>query len=309
MIHALYLNPTIDQTVYLDSFEMGGTNRIKRQLTQGGGKAVNVAILLHHLGEDVCVHGFLYLENAAPIRSALSGINSRLSEYPGACRVNTKVVDLSRAVTTEINGFGPDATPTRLQAMEEALLAAATPQDILVCTGSLPPGCAKDTYTSIMRRFPGRTVLDADGAALAQALAAKPWLIKPNKDELCRLLGQQLSTKEELLAAACRLTQKGVGIVAVSLGSEGALITDGKQAFFAPPLHVKVDSTVGAGDSMLGGMLTSLSKSDSLADALAMGVAAASASIALPGTALAEKSDILALLEQVRILPMDIPTL
>lgn len=287
MIYAIYLNPTIDKTVYLDELKIGGTNRPDTVLIQGGGKALNLAVVASRLGAEAAVSGFLCSEGCSMIRSALSGIPCYFIEQPGLPRTNTKIYDRSAAHITEINEAGPLFEPSAYAAFEQNLLSRLSSEDFVVLTGSLPRGCDPAYYGELIKKLPCPAALDASGAALTSGITAHPAVIKPNTDELAQLTGKNLTSVGDILAACRQLIQSGVKICAVSMGKEGALITDGAKAFFAPSVVSKPDSTVGAGDSMLAGILSMLTRGGGIEEALRLGTAAAAATISLPGTNLA----------------------
>ena len=140
--------------------------------------------------------------------------------------------------------------------------------------GSLPPGCPPDTYLRIMQKLPDRRwIVDASGDAMRYALQARPFLIKPNQVELEEIVGHTLHDLNAVKNAAVSLCREGVRYAAVSLGGQGALITDGNRTVFAVALPVKASFTVGAGDSFLAGLLCGLSRGESVFDSLRFGIA------------------------------------
>lgn len=287
MIYAVYLNPTIDKTVYLDRLEVGGTNRPDQVLIQGGGKALNLAIVASRLGAEAAVSGFVCEEGCAMIHSALSGLPCYFTELPGLPRTNTKIYERSATRVTELNEAGPLFEANAYEVFERDLLSRLTGEDMVVLTGSLPRGCASDYYGKLIEKLPCPAALDASGAALVPGVAAKPVVIKPNTDELAQLTGQTFSDTKDILRACRQIIESGVKICAVSMGKDGALITDGSNAYFAGSVVKNPDSTVGAGDSMLAGILSVITRGGSIDEALRMGSAAAAATITLPGTNLA----------------------
>ncbi len=289
MIYSVYLNPTIDKTVYVEKFIYGGTNRPYETISQGGGKALNLAVILNRLGMNAHGVGFIGRENSQSIREAFSEISSSFVELSEPPRVNLKIVDRSNFVTTEINEKGPFVPEEKLAEFERLLLSLVKKEDLVVLTGALPRGCGADYYARLISLLPCRTALDASGEALTLAIREKPLVIKPNEDELEQLAGKKVSGTRNILSACKDLIQQGIKICLVTLGKEGALITDGKEAYFSPPLVENPDSTAGAGDSMLAGALFVLESGGSVKDALAMGTAAAAATISLPGSNLATK--------------------
>jgi fructose-1-phosphate kinase PfkB-like protein len=117
-------------------------------------------------------------------------------------------------------------------------------------------------------------VLDAEGARLAEGLKAAPAIAKPNRYELELFCGRKLESLDEILREAVKLIEGGVELAAVSMGADGACLTDGSEAFYAPALKVEVRSTLGAGDSMLAGMLLGLEHHCKPEDVFRYGVAA-----------------------------------
>ena len=221
------------------------------------------------------------------IRSALAGLPCYFTELPGSPRTNTKIYERSAARVTELNETGPLFEPEAYSCFEKDLLSRLTGEDIVVLTGSLPRGCPPEYYGELIQKLPCPAALDASGAALVAGIAAKPMLIKPNTDELAQLTGRSFDSTQSILAACRQIIEGGVRICAVSMGKAGALITDGKEAFFAGSVVEKPDSTVGAGDSMLAGILSVLVQGGDIQEALRLGSAAAAATISLPGTNLA----------------------
>ncbi len=174
MVYAVYLNPTIDKTVYIDSLRVGGTNRVGKVLSQGGGKAVNLAVTLHQMDVPVTVCGFLYKGNSRLIRQSLIGISTSLWEFPGEARVNTKIFDQQSGIVTEINESGPALSADILKQFEAVFLPQIKKEDLVVLTGSLPPGCPADYYAQLTEKLPCRVAVDADGETLARAVEKAP---------------------------------------------------------------------------------------------------------------------------------------
>jgi 1-phosphofructokinase family hexose kinase len=186
-----------------------------------------------------------------------------------------------------------------------ALIAAhAGAGDFMVFAGSLPPGCPVDCYKTLVEiasRNGCRCVLDADGARLAAGLEARPFLVKPNRYELELLTGEKLESTGDILRAAVSIVERGARVVAVSLGAEGALITDGAESFAARALDVPVRSTVGAGDSMVAALTAGFHEGKSLAEAFRTGVACSAAACMTEGTRRFELCDYERLLPAVAV--------
>lgn len=306
MITALALNPSIDMTLSIDGFTYGGLNRVRAARRDAGGKGMNVALALRALEcEAECV-GFMHTENAALFEDKLRehGAGYDFVYCEGSTRTNIKLRDDATSTITELNQSGRTVTEAELAEMVAMIKKHAERASHMVLSGSVPPGCGAGCYREIMEELQGtgcKCVLDADGERLREGLKAKPFLIKPNRYELELLTGRSLPERADLLTAARKLIDGGVSVVAVSLGGEGALITDGDTALFAPPLKLSINSTVGAGDSMVAGLTAAFSRENSLEDAFRTGVACASAACGTEGTQLFSKSEFDRLYSMVEI--------
>jgi len=296
VITALSLNPSIDMTLSINKFTYGGLNRVQTARRDAGGKGLNVTLALRAMGADAECIGFMHDENAKLFEDKLTehGAGFDFVYCPGSTRTNIKLRDDDTATITELNQSGRAVTPGEMNAMMDMIRAHAAKSSHMVLSGSVPPGCSAGVYREIMEDIAStgcRCVLDADGEKLSEGLKAHPFLIKPNRYELEMLTGKDLDSREALFAAADELIEGGVGVVAISLGGEGALITDGSERLFAAPLKLDVNSTVGAGDSMVAGLTAAFSMGLSLTEAFKMGVACASAACCTEGTQLFARAD------------------
>lgn len=306
MITALALNPSIDMTLDIANFTFGGLNRVESARRDAGGKGLNVALAAQAVGARAECVGYMHRENAALFEDKLrkNQVGYDFIYCDGATRTNIKVRDEAAGVVTELNQSGPAVTDGEIRLMSEKVLQHAAQSDFMVLTGSLPPACPAGYYRELMEEVAHigcKCVLDADGTRLLDGLRAKPFLIKPNKFELELLTGRKLENLGDIRAAAMKLVDGGVNVVAVSMGGDGAFITDGAQSFYAPRLDVEISSTVGAGDSMVAGMTAGFEMGRDLSCAFAMGVAAATAACRTEGTTVFERADYEAMLKMVRL--------
>lgn len=306
MISCVSLNPSIDRTLEVENLVPGGLNRVRRQTDVAAGKGVNVALAVAALGLPCTCTGFMYSDGAALFEQRLSkgGVHCDFLQSPGAVRVNVKVFDRAQSEITELNASGAEVNGEQLRQMRCRVLEHARQSEMLILSGSLPPGCPDDFYRTLAADAAGencRVILDADGERLRLGLEARPFLVKPNRYELETLVGHSLEGQEDLLEAAVKLSAGGVHVVAVSLGGEGAMITDGGQAYRAAGLKVKVRSTVAAGDSMIAGLAAGFCRNMSLSDAFRLGVAAATARCATEPERRISAEDCRALAEQIKV--------
>lgn len=298
MIYTLTLNPAIDYVVQLARpLTPGVINRSQSEALQFGGKGINVSNVLRALGLDTVALGFIAGFTGMSLQKGLQdmGLTTQFICLPqGNTRINVKVKD---GEETEINGAGPVITDDAIQALFSQL-ERLVDGDVLVLSGSVPKSLHEDIYAKILSRLQGRavsTVVDAAGALLTHCLPYKPFLIKPNRQELEALFQTTLSSDEQIAQCARSLQQQGARNVLVSLGGDGALLLDETNGIHRFPCPAgQVVNSVGAGDSMVAGFLAGWLQTHSYPHALKLGIAAGSATAF--SLALADKAAIDALL-------------
>ena len=303
MIYTITFNPALDYIVRLDHLKTGTINRTTQEYVLGGGKGINVSIVLNNLGMDTTALGFIAGFTGEEIVTQLNsfGVKEdfiRLRE--GLTRINVKVKASDEE--TEINGRGPIISDDELEALYKQL-DALTDKDTLILAGSIPSSLPSDMYELIMERLQHkniRIVVDATKDLLTRVLPYKPFLIKPNNHELSEIFGRPLSTKEDLVEAAKALQEKGAQHVLISMAGDGAILVaaDGTVYTSPAPKGTLVNS-VGAGDSMVAGFITGFEKTGNLQEALYWGISSGSASAYSEN--LATLAEVEALLSQVRV--------
>lgn len=280
------LNPAIDLTAGIDGFREGQVNRVVWAQEDAGGKGVNVASFLAARGIAVTACGLMGADNAQSFEThvAAAAIAARFVPVPGRTRTNVKLVDTAKPAgegVTDVNFPGFVASADDLATLDATLAELARDHAWFALAGSLPAGLADDTYARLVRRLKAagcRVVLDTSGAALTAALAAAPDVVKPNIHELADAIGHVPEGRAAILAAAQALHGRGIGVVIVSMGPEGAIFSTGAEAVHAVPGAVAVRSTVGAGDAMVAGFIAAslegrpLAEAARLATAFSMGV-------------------------------------
>lgn len=306
MITTISLNPSIDRTVNVEKFVPGGLNRVVSAHSVAAGKGINVALTASALGVASECIGFMYREGSKLFEKRLmvGGVEYNFVWCDGSVRTNVKVFDQSTGTITEINESGARVSEDDLKRMTDLVALHAENTDYLVLAGSLPPGCPADYYRTLIQTVEGlgcRCVLDADGDRMRYGLEACPFMIKPNRYELELMTGEKLNSLKEIRDAAQKYLDMGVSVVTVSLGSEGALITDGDETLYAPKLALDVKSTVGAGDAMVAGLTCGFIGDNELEDAFRMGVACASARCATESYRVIDKTEYKRVLDQVKI--------
>ena len=270
------LNPSIDRMVTIRRFAKGAVNRAESVVDVPGGKGVNVAVALAEHGLRVAATGFRGSENTGPFEKlfARKKIADRFVLLPGSTRVSIKIVDPVEMATTDVNfaGLGPNAR--EMAALWKKL--AAIDASWAIVAGSAPPGVGDGCYGEIIGRLKDRgtlVALDTSGEALAAAIRSRPNLVKPNLHELSALVGRTLRTETEIVAAARGLVERGVELVAVSMGAAGAWFVTAGQAILARPPAIEAAGTVGAGDAMVAGMVVARLRNLSFEDSARLATA------------------------------------
>lgn len=289
MILTLTPNPSVDRTISVPVLTRGAVQRATDTRMDPGGKGINVSRALALHGAATCAvlpigggHGPMMLELLQEAGTPVATVPIR-----GAIRANVAIVEPD-GTTTKINEQGPvlDAAEVKavLARVSGSYDAAVT---WVVGCGSLPQGMSDGLYGDLVRRVHdrgGRVAIDTSGAPMRRAIPAGPDLIKPNRVELGELVGRDLTTLGEVVAAARDLIAGGVAQILVSLGRDGAVLITPDTVTHASAAVAHPVSTVGAGDCTLAGYLLANERGDGPADALATAVAFGAAAVALPGS-------------------------
>ena len=305
MITTICLNPSFDKAVEMDSLKLGEVNRIRELREDLGGKGINVAVVAQRLGLDVQCIGTMGETGADQLSEMMDReeLKHHFLRIPGKVRTNLKLVLKDEKGITELNEAGAQLDEEHLKAFFQLAREKTADSDMVVLTGSLPPGCPRGVYRDLMVALKGKKcILDTEGPELELAAkSAHPFLIKPNLHEMETTLGLELRTMRSIRDAALLFLRLGVLHVVISMGAMGAMYVDEERTLFAPALRVATKSTVGAGDAMLGGMLLGYEKEGDMGKAFRYGVAAGAASVMTEGTQLMRPDDFYNLLDQVRI--------
>lgn len=282
MIVTVCMSPSIDISVEVDSLNIGETNVVKNKKISFGGKALNVAVGIKRLGGDCHATGFMYNENGYAFENALNkeGVPFTFVWNKGRVRENYKFID-SRSMLTEVNDVGQ---PVGLKKADELLGMVrmySAKSAVTVLSGGLPKGIEPAFYASLVRAVDEKSlkVVDATGAKLFAALGEGVDLVKPNLEELQNTLGKYMQTKDDLLAGCYELLDRGAKRVLLSLGKQGAIITDGSKSYYCKSINVAVNSTVGAGDAMVAAASLMLEQDAPIQEILRSGVAAGTATV------------------------------
>lgn len=295
-ILTLTLNPALDITVSLDSLRTGQVNRSQAQHSHAAGKGLNVAQVLADLGHSVTVGGFLGRDNLQLFEALIQwrGFADCFVRVAGETRSNIKLVEANGCVT-DINGQGPEVDAASRSALMRQLLQIAPGHDAVVVAGSLPRGIDPQWFAELLGQLKAqglKIALDSSGEALRAGLQAAPWLVKPNTDELAEVLGHSVTGRAEQQQAASQLLASGIEHVVVSQGEHGVSWYRAGAALHAQPPQVRVASTVGAGDSLVAGMVHGLLQGEAPAQTLRRATAIAAQAVTQVGFGIRDRAQL-----------------
>ncbi len=294
MIFTVTLNPSIDYVVRLDKLTNGITNRTTSEEYYFGGKGINVSCVLAELGLDSTAYGFVAGFTGEAIEKGIRNdriITDFIKLKHGISRINIKI---KAGEETEINCQGPHIDDSELERLLQKIDRIAN-GDTLVIAGSIPNTMPDDVYERMLERISRKDVkivVDATKQLLVNSLKYKPFLIKPNRQELSEIFGTEVKTEDDIEKYAKELQKMGAKNVLISLGGEGAMLIDENgEKHRAGVLKEKVINTVGSGDSMVAGFVAGYEKEHSYPYALKLGSVCGNATAFLSGLATREKID------------------
>ena len=307
LIVTLTMNPAVDVSTSVDRVEPTTKLRCAAGRRDPGGGGINVARVVRELGADALAiypAGGVVGDQLQQLVKA-EGVRSRVVPILGDTREDFNVVDETTGEQFRFILPGPRLHGSEWMACLQALGELEARPDVVCASGSLPPGAPDDFYARVAQVAAERRVrfaLDTSGPALKAALRERVSLLKPNLAELQELTGAALDDEPARLAG-CRdlIGRTGAEMVALTLGAEGAFLVTADRAWRAKAVRIRPASSVGAGDSFLGGMIWAIASGKSPEDALRYAMAAGSAALTAPGTELCRADDVRRLMREVQL--------
>lgn len=285
MILTVCISPCIDVNMEVESLNVGKSHKILSKRVFFTGKAINVAIGLARLKVDAFATGFMYEENGHQFEQELhrEGVTYKFVWNKGRVRENYKFID-HKSMLTEIDDISPEVTKEKQDELLRLVEQISPSCEAVVISGGLAKGMSPDFYGKIFGVVPKnvKKVVDSEGERLLSSLRVGVDLAKPNLEELERSLQRSIKSKSDMLSACNELIGLGAKIVLLSLGKAGAVITDGKQSYYSKSVNVAMNSTLGAGDSMVAAATNALITGAPLHEILRQGVAAGTAAVTSP---------------------------
>ncbi len=278
MILAAGLTPAWQQILLFDRFQPGEVNRAQEAHWCASGKVLNVGIAGHSLGEQFRTLAMIGGSGGEAIRREFADaeIDARWIETETPTRVCTTILDKSTGVTTELVEESRTPTEQALADFEAAFAEESQDADIVVLSGSLPPGVPTDFYAKLLERTSCRAVLDIRGPELLEALPCRPFLVKPNREELGKTFGRDLSNDDDAIAAVRQTVELGADWVVLTDGSRPVIIGfDGGLFRASSPEDLSVVNPIGCGDCLAAGIAVALEGGRTPINAIRFGLGAA----------------------------------
>lgn len=306
MILTVTLNAAIDKRYVVDGFQVGEVNRVRECAYTPGGKGLNVSKPAAIAGARVVATGFVGGHAGHYIEDSLKpfGIESAFYHLEAESRSCINIWDAVNHVQTEFLEPGFTVTEADFKGFLEKFRVLAEGAAVVAMSGSVPKGLDGSAYqrlVAICRELGKKVILDTSGALLSMGIEAKPTMIKPNLDEIRMLTGKRCDHLEDMLNAAREIHEKGVEVVAVSLGGDGSFVVSNEGSFRAKVPKIDAVNTVGCGDSMIAGFALGFSEGLSIEETLRKASAISAAAALREETGFFVKEDMERILPEVEI--------
>lgn len=277
MIYTLTLNPAIDYYMSMENFQLGSLNSLEEGYTLPGGKGINVSKVLKNFSVESKALGFVGGFTGDYIKKHLNEyeIESDFIELQENTRINIKLK--TKDSETEIAGKSPTISKENIEELLKKF-EEIKKDDVVILSGSVPNSISKSIYADIIKLLPKdcKVILDTRGLPFVEGLKEGVFLTKPNNHELEEFFNRKLNNIEEIIQAGKDLQALGSKNVLISLGKDGSILITEKEVYIGNAPQGKLISSVGAGDSMVAGVVYGISKGMTLEDSYKYGIASGS---------------------------------
>lgn len=277
MIYTLTLNPAIDYYMSMENFQLGSLNSLEEGYTLPGGKGINVSKVLKNFSIESKALGFVGGFTGDYIKKHLNEyeIESDFIELQENTRINIKLK--TKDSETEIAGKSPTISKENIEELLKKF-EEIKKDDVVILSGSVPNSISKSIYADIIKLLPKdcKVILDTRGLPFVEGLKEGVFLTKPNNHELEEFFNRKLNNIEEIIQAGKDLQALGSKNVLISLGKDGSILITEKEVYIGNAPQGKLISSVGAGDSMVAGVVYGIAKGMTLEDSYKYGIASGS---------------------------------
>jgi 1-phosphofructokinase family hexose kinase len=304
MIYTLTLNPAVDLELTIDEFRFDSVGRASASRMDCGGKGFNVSRMLANLNSPSTALGFVGGKNGERLEQTLHslGITTDFNRIDGETRTNVSIVKADSSQYLKVNEPGPTIAAADVEALIEKVGQRAQAGDWWVLSGSIPPGVPATIYATLIRIIEdagANALLDTSGEPLRAGCAAAPAIVKPNMEEARELTAAVCGEHASDADVAAALLAMGPRNLVISMGREGAMLATQAGLEMARTPAVTERNPIGAGDSMVGGIVWGLSRGLAIGEALKCGIACGAATASRNGTELGSLDQVEELLTQI----------
>ena len=305
MIYTVTLNSALDRFIVVEQLLTEDTTRILSETAYAAGKGINVSRVIRELGGHSVALGLVGGYEGLQLEGLLinAGVISDFTRISGETRTNIILREQTKSRQYIIGAAGPEVNATEIGLFYQNFNQIQN-MEYLILSGSLPRGVTPNHYGQLIlagKKKNAFIVIDTDGKSLRESIEYQPTCIKPNTYELSRLAESELQTESEIMGFCEKIHQKGIPYILVSRGRKGLLLSAVKQKIKAIAPPVDVESTVGAGDSVVGGFVLAHSQGKDIEDCVRLACAAGTATAQTPGTELCHRMDVEEILSKVQI--------
>jgi tagatose 6-phosphate kinase len=306
MILCLGTTPVLQRTMVFPRLHVDGVNRAIEVSEHASGKSINVARVLHTLGEEAMAVGFLGGDSGEFIREDLtaSHIAHDFISVTPKTRMCITVMDRSNHSATELVQESSEVEKPAWGKLRQRVAELMPPAKVLVLSGSLPPGAPQDFYAHCVNRATESavmTIVDAAGEPLRRALASKPLIVKPNRSELAKTLDTPIESDPAFREAIKQLIDSGPAWAVVTEGKAGAIVSDGEEFWRVRSPKVDAINPIGSGDALAAGLASAISRGQHLPEACKLAVACGAANALTPLAGVVRPDDVSELIKRVEI--------
>lgn len=309
MILTLTINPAIDRTFTVDKLAFEDRGYILSQIDVAGGRGINASQVIQALGGETLA----LLTSGGEVGQRMEASLKELGLPYEAVRTVAEsrenlTISGQQGLTVKLNEKGEELTPEEVQQVRALVQSHLKDATWLMLCGSIQPGVPDTLYADLVEIAKAANVkvmVDTDGDALLHAMEARPTVVSPNHNEAERLLGRAILTRMQSLEAVKKLQAMGPETAFLSMGSRGALACSGDQVLEAKPPRVEALCPIGAGDALAAAFVWALDDGKSFEDAVRWGVAAGTATAALPGTSFPNLEQTQAIYKNVEVRAME----
>ncbi|MCX5816242.1 MAG: 1-phosphofructokinase family hexose kinase [Proteobacteria bacterium] len=295
MIYTITLSPSLDRIVDVEELIYDDVNKIEEERRRAGGRGIDVSRVIRELGGQSIALGLIGGYDGLELEGRLinEGVICDFTRINSETRTNNIVYQRKKKLQTLLSTCEPDVDPLEIASFFNKIKEIPR-RSYVVISGNMPKGVNENFYAQMiitLKEKGAKVILDTDGEALRRGVDAGPCLIKPNIHEFGRFVEHNVSSVEEIINYA-KPYQNVVEYIVVSMGVRGVVGINRNEYYLATPPKIKVRSSIGAGDSLVAGIVYAMSEGRTFEDAITLGVACGTASTLNSGNELCKREDV-----------------